>query len=160
MSSSYTPLENEYTTMNESQQKRPSSLKRYISRLRQPKYGIPIAVVASLLILGAIRLIFGNQPSGEVALDLPQATVTITTNGFLPAQLQVKPGTTVSWVNNTSMEQAVGAIPYPSHTTLPQLVSGSINPHTSYSFVFNQMGTWHYEDDQNPMLNGTVVVEN
>ena len=122
------------------------------------------AMMASLAFVAVFTgfLLFKGQSgptTDEVGIANRTATVTITTQGFQPAVLTVSPGTTVTWVNNSATAHQVGANPYPSHSTLPELFSGVLNPHQSYSFAFTKTGTWLYQDDSNPLRNGSVVVK-
>lgn len=101
-----------------------------------------------------------NSPS-VVAADEPHAVVNITDHGFVPAQLTVKKGTLVTWVNKTAAPHQIASDPYPTHSDLMGLYSGSpIDPEASYSYLFDKDGNWGYNDYLHPTVNGTVTVQN
>lgn len=121
-----------------------------------------IGIFLSVVVVAAISVLFWRsqrQGNGAIPLSQREATVRLTSSGFIPEELQVKAGTTVKWVNDTNDTQSIDASPYPTHTTLPQLVSGNVRPQGTYSFTFSQPGSWTYQDDKNPVLSGMVSVK-
>ena len=70
---------------------------------------------------------------------------------FEPADLTVKPGTTVTWVMNDQMP----------HTITGQgneLRSNTLQMKQSYSFTFNESGRYDYTCDFHPSMQGVVKV--
>jgi plastocyanin len=87
-------------------------------------------------------------------------TVSITDAGFVPANITVKPGTTVTFVNNGQQAHWVASNPHPTHTDLPGFdAKHAMAPGESYVFVFEKIGTWGYHDHLNPSTMGAVVVQ-
>ncbi len=86
-------------------------------------------------------------------------SVSITSQGFSPQSVTVKAGTIVTWTNNSLGTARVASDPHPTHTDLPGLDSGILNPGASYSFTFIQIGRWGYHDHLSPSVTGTVIVE-
>jgi plastocyanin len=101
----------------------------------------------------------GIDRSNQLAAIPIVAEVHITENGFVPAELVVKPGTKVVWVNDTAAPRRVGANPYPALTQLPELDSGIIAPEGSFSFTFAKTGTIGYSDYTSPERAGSVHIK-
>src|SRR2546422_10606123 len=78
--------------------------------------------------------------------------VNVPAYSFSPAQIEVKRGTTVNWINGDSIT---------AHT-----VSGSnglfasqlIQPTGKFSFTFDKIGTYSYQCSIHPWMKGEVVV--
>ncbi len=86
-------------------------------------------------------------------------TIVLTKQGFSPAGLKIKKGTTIKFVSRLSEDFWPASDPHPSHTIYsvfdPQK---SLKPSQSWSFVFDELGTFRYHDHLNPIYKGTVVV--
>ncbi len=78
-------------------------------------------------------------------------TVNIQNMAFSPSTLNVKVGTTVTWVNKDSTAHDVV-----SDTGL--FNSGNLNNGQSYSYTFNQAGSFPYHCGIHPSMTGTIVV--
>lgn len=78
-------------------------------------------------------------------------TVNIQNMAFSPSTLNVKVGTTVTWVNRDSTAHDVV-----SDTGL--FNSGNLNNGQSYSYTFNQAGSFPYHCGIHPSMTGTIVV--
>jgi len=121
-------------------------------------------VAAALMIV----IIWGQAHLPKTQVTAPQtvqasigemAQIQITAAGFVPATLQIKPGTTVVWVNETDNVMKIGADPYPTHASLPSLYSQApIQSHSSYSYTFNAAGTYSYHNEASPTLGGSISV--
>ncbi len=101
-------------------------------------------------------------------------TVKITSSGFSPKTLTVKAGTTVTFVNQDSNQHWPASAMHPTHTLYPG--SGiekcgtaeektifdackGLAPGESFSFTFDEKGSWNYHDHLNVPSTGTIVVE-
>ncbi|HVS78726.1 MAG TPA: cupredoxin family copper-binding protein [Candidatus Saccharimonadales bacterium] len=86
----------------------------------------------------------------------PQATnkVSIQNFAFSPASITVKKGTTVTWTNNDSTAHTVTADSGDGPNS--QLLSQG----QSYSFTFNQTGTFSYHCSIHTYMTGMVTVTN
>ena len=107
-----------------------------------------------------------------VAEQITIKTVTITSNGFQPSLLQVKVGETVVFVNQDSTKHWPASAVHPTHNKYPGSginKCGSFDPLNfdackglaqgeSFSFIFNEKGTWGYHDHLKAGLQGTIVV--
>jgi plastocyanin len=85
------------------------------------------------------------------------ATVTVTVRNFefVPSQITVAPGTTVTWnfegpAQHTSTSDAGSALTWDS---------GLKGPGETFSFTFNEKGTFSYHCTPHPRMQGTVTVE-
>jgi len=127
-------------------------------------------VIIAILILGAIA--FGltrssnkanssqnsSQNSATQSSQSSQApananTVTIQNFAFLPGDITIKKGTTVTWTNNDSTAHSVNET---DNQKGPD--SGNLNPGDKYSFTFDQTGTFKYRCNLHPEMLGTVTV--
>ncbi len=93
--------------------------------------------------------------------------VTYTDSGFSPATITVKKGDTVTFRNDSTAPMWVAANPHPVHTGYP-VGGGCIgsafdecagaDPGSSWSFTFDQVGSWGYHNHRRASDQGTVVV--
>ena len=96
-----------------------------------------------------------SSQTGASSMDLPAGdTVSVRINGmrFEPANITVKPGTTVTWVHQSQMP----------HTVSGQ--SGGLRSSTLYngqkfSHTFDDAGRYDYLCDFHPSMKGSVVVK-
>jgi plastocyanin len=95
----------------------------------------------------------GSEPqSGEV-------TINYTTSGYSPSTVNIKKGTKVTYVNQTSGVMWPASAPHPTHTDYPEFdPKQAIAAGQSWSFTFDKTGTWRFHDHQNPSKFGSVVV--
>src|SRR5215207_1486079 len=77
-------------------------------------------------------------------------TVEIRNNAFNPAQLNVAPGTTVTFVNNDNVPHTA--------TSDNKLFDLEIPPGSSYPVVLEGEGTVPYHCELHPEMKGTIVV--
>ncbi len=117
----------------------------------------------------------GAGVSAGVTVTAPAAktvTVTYSGNGFSPSSVTINKGDTVKFVS-TDTPMWVASASHPSHTVydgtdrsshcaagytgakpFDQCADG-----TSYSFTFNQTGTFSYHDHTNASAGGSVIVK-
>jgi amicyanin len=79
-------------------------------------------------------------------------TVRIDGMRFEPATIKVKPGTTVTWVQNSSMPHTVNG-------GMDNMRSSTLYNGQSYSFTFDETGSFDYVCDFHPSMKGSVIVE-
>jgi plastocyanin len=101
----------------------------------------------------------GGATGGEKGAVVATAAVQYTANGFTPATLTVRKGTTVVFTNSSTAGMWVASDVHPTH----QLLSGfdqreSVGAGGTYRYTFAVVGTWRYHDHVNPQRTGTVVV--
>src|SRR5215213_4393626 len=78
-------------------------------------------------------------------------TVSIKDFAFNPPNATVAPGTTVTWVNN---DQA----PHTATADDGAFDSGTLQPGQSFSFTFDEAGTYAYHCNIHPDMTATVTV--
>ena len=104
-----------------------------------------LAVVTIFLVLGAI--LGGACSSGGSSGN----TVSISGYAFNPASLNVTTGTTVIWTNNDAVTHTVTS-------DSGAFSSGDIAPGQTYSYTFNQAGSFAYHCSIHTYMHGTVTV--
>jgi plastocyanin len=120
----------------------------------------------------------GVMNQGDVSVNIrPQqgvALVEITAEGFVPSELTVKQGETVTWVNKNTKAHWVASAQHPTHKIYPgsgieKCGTGEaifdacrgLAQGESFSFTFNEKGSWNYHDHLNvgqPFF-GKIIVE-
>ncbi len=100
-------------------------------------------------------------------------TIEITSSGFSPNSLEIESGDSVKFVNLKSVESWPASDIHPTHTLYPG--SGSSKCGTaeeenifdacrglqtgeSYTFTFNEKGSWGYHDHLRASSKGTIIV--
>lgn len=99
--------------------------------------------------------------------------VTYSDAGFTPSTLEVEMGKTVNFVNGSSGVFWPASAIHPTHTLYPGSSIGkcgtgeadtifdacsSVAPGESYSFTFDEVGTWKYHNHLRPLNNGKIIV--
>lgn len=85
--------------------------------------------------------------------------IDITENGFFPAVITVKEGTSVVFKNKDGDGHWPASNQHPSHMDLPGF--DSLQPVASgntYAYTFTKLGTWGFHDHLHPNLHGSVIV--
>ena len=138
-----------------------------------------IAVVTGIYMFAAL----GKSPVNTVrvidnpTINLPGATgnvIEITSSGFSQKTLTIKKGETVTWVNKDTEEHWPASAMHPTHTVYPGSdiekcgtseeknifdACKGLAPGESYSFTFNEIGSWGYHDHIMANLFGKIIVE-
>lgn len=81
----------------------------------------------------------------------PAVTVILDHNTFIPAEITVAPGTTVTWINTEDMP----------HTVVDQnkaFRSKTLVKDASFSFTFTTAGDYNYLCSIHPFMKGKVIV--
>ena len=120
-----------------------------------------VTVVASAAAIGAAATSSDSDGANAVTTTVPggstvpptgSATVEIRDFAFNPAELTVQPGTVVTWTNGDSETHTVEADD--GSFVSPDLDSGA-----TFSFTFNEPGTFPYICGIHTSMSGTIVVE-
>jgi plastocyanin len=88
--------------------------------------------------------------------DAQRAQVAIRNFAFQPAELEVEVGTTVEWVNEDPAPHTVTSGTPGSPTGV--FDSGALNQGDSFSFTFQQPGTYEYFCRLHPSMRGRILV--
>ena len=125
--------------------------------MKRLMYVIPlssIAVLVSAAIAAAQPAVVPAEPTTPTESTTPApndtTTVEIRNNAFNPAQLNVAPGTTVTFVNNDNVPHTA--------TSDNKLFDLEIPPGSSYPVVLEGEGTVPYHCELHPDMKGTIVV--
>ena len=82
----------------------------------------------------------------------PVATVTMDHNTFIPGEITVVPGTTVTWVNNEAMPHTVVDVN-------KGFRSKALAKDAKFSFTFTTVGDYSYLCSIHPNMKGKVIVK-
>lgn len=95
-----------------------------------------------------------------VATDANTITVIYNGTSFVPKDVTVLEGESVTFVNQSGGRMSVASNPHPMHTDYPEFdqYKSPQRGQNSYTFVFEKVGTWGYHDHQNPAAGGTITV--
>ena len=117
-----------------------------------------------------------GSPQEDLVVEIPKLTehiVEINLQGFVPKDLEIKKGDKVTWVNKLVTESRPAGNSHPTHTFYPGssiIMCGtaeekntfdackSLKKEESYSFVFNEVGTWGYHNHLQPSRDGKIIV--
>lgn len=96
-----------------------------------------------------------QSPAKSQPQTAPETTnqVSIQNFAFSPMTITVKKGTKVTWTNNDSVKHTATENDGKNGPSAPEL-----DPGKSYSFTFNEVGTFHYHCAIHPDMTGTVTV--
>lgn len=130
-----------------------------------------IALIIILFIGGFIYIRSQQTPSlpqptpQETSVPTPQqlsseTTIEITSSGFSPANVTIKSGGKVTWINNSSQDHQVNSALHPTHLIYPPLNTiDLLKPKEKRSLTFPDKGTYKFHDHLNPQFFGSVTVE-
>lgn len=97
-----------------------------------------------------------NEYTTQPQANQPTAVannITIQNFAFNPATLTVKAGTTVTWNNQDSAPHQL------TSSDLSDLSSNALSNGDTYSYTFNQKGTFNYNCKIHPSMTGQIIVE-
>lgn len=127
------------------------------------KKNISLAVVLiAVLITGGCSLYGNSQTSAPRPAPAPTAAqpaaapqdntnaINIENFSFNPGTLTVKKGTSVTWTNNDAAPHTIKSTAFNSAV---------LNKEQSFSFTFNDAGTFSYSCSIHPSMTGEIIVE-
>ncbi|WP_133120975.1 cupredoxin domain-containing protein [Candidatus Nitrosotalea bavarica] len=109
-------------------------------------------------------LLLGSDPIPSVSVSnnakilIPNGNFATASTGFyLPLNLEIIPGTTVTWQNQDNIQHDIQSID--SHGNIvPLFNSGLLNTGDTFSYKFDSPGVYHYYCTIHPWRIGTVTV--
>ena len=126
------------------------------------------AILAVLLVAGCSQGGGGGGGNGTSNGTGTGNAIEITASGFSPQTLTVNAGTTVTFTNKDSAAHWPASAMHPTHAVYPE-TGGCIGSKfdackelaqgETWSFTFNEKGTWNYHDHVNPSKFGTIIVQ-
>ena len=124
---------------------------KYASKRRRPS---TLRRAAFLIAAGVVAFVGTVAPT---VLAADPVTVVISTT-LSPKEITVSPGTLVTWVNQDSERHRIRSTSAPV-----EFDSGNIDQGETFSFEFNEPGTYQYRDERNTSNSdyfGTITVSN
>ena len=107
----------------------------------------------SLRMLAGVAMLARFGVCSPATAEIPQTTNIVVKNFmFMPMSLTVTTGSTVTWSNQDQEPHTVV-----SDTGLFR--SSAIDTNESFSFKFDQPGTYHFMCSIHPQMVGTIVVQ-
>jgi len=100
-----------------------------------------------------------NQENTGQKSIVEEQVITLTTSGFSPKSLSVKPGTKVVFLNKSGKSASINSANHPDHLLYPPLNLGEVDNNQSVQLLFENTGTYAYHDHYNPTATGTITVE-
>jgi len=88
----------------------------------------------------------------EMAINAVPDQVMIENFSFKPANLTVKPGTKVTWVNHDD-------VPHTATDTDKRFNSKTLDTDDQFAFTFDQPGTYNYFCALHPKMTGQIIVK-
>ena len=134
---------------------------------RTPNWTLRILIILLLIVLGVGYWFGPGKPIKQPApthiasiatLATPVTTITLQDSQALPATVQVKPHTTVTWVNQDKQPHQLAALTAQGSELANFNTNLTLQPGDSYSFVFETAGTYTYHDKNGTNLSGTILV--
>ena len=92
-----------------------------------------------------------TPPGPSSSVLIPVGAETLRNRAFMPDDLEISPGSTVTWMNTDAT----------SHTSTSDgalWASGTLAPGRQFSFTFQTTGTFAYHCSIHPGMVGTIVV--
>jgi len=116
----------------------------------------------------------GRESVPETAANPASAEIAYTDAGFSPSSLTIKKGGTVRFVNGSSNPFWPASAVHPTHKIYPGSdiekcgtaeeskifdACRGISPGGSWSYTFNETGSWNYHDHLNAKNFGKIIVQ-
>lgn len=147
---------------------------------------IKIGLLLVIIVVGGVYIFssFLENPINTASvIDNPEESqlagetenvVEITSSGYSPKELTIQRGETITWVNMDPEEHWPASAMHPTHTVYPGSdikkcgtqeggnifdACRGIPQGESYSFTFNEVGSWGYHDHIVNGMFGKIIVE-
>lgn len=113
------------------------------------------AALAASLALAALLTGCSNGTGSAASAAGDVVTVTVKDMSYQPAEVTIHPGDTVEWVFDD------GGMPHDvsGEGDLEGLLQSELLTEGTYSYTFDEAGTYAYSCTPHPMMVGTVIVE-
>jgi plastocyanin len=88
-----------------------------------------------------------------------EVTVTMRDIAFVPQNILISKGTTITWTNEDSFIHYVNTDGHPAHTYYPEMNSRSLARGDSYSLTLDTPGVYPYHCSAHTNMKGSIVVD-
>jgi plastocyanin len=121
-----------------------------ITRTRLAGAALAASLALTALLTGCSG---GTDSAASAAGDV--VTVTVKDMSYQPAEVTIHPGDTVEWIFDD------GGMPHDvsGEGDLEGLLQSELLTEGTYSYTFDEAGTYDYSCTPHPMMVGTVIVE-
>ena len=119
------------------------------------KRGVIIGIaVIIILAVGIISYLYLSRPSQETIQNLSEQNMVLIQNfNYIPTELTIKVGETVTWTNKDSVKHTV------TSDSGEELNSDYLAKDETYSHTFDQAGEYPYHCIPHPFMEGKIIVE-
>jgi plastocyanin len=118
-----------------------------------PKLIVATAMLGTLIWTAASNVSFVARAAGAQGQPKSQGIeVKIDNFSFMPQDITVAPGTTVTWVNQDD-------IPHTVTSTTDLFKSKALDTDDKFSFTFDKPGTYEYYCSIHPKMTANVIVQ-
>lgn len=124
-----------------------------------------LVIVLALLAFGAAAWFLAPSEKNDAPAPAASAPVegahviTLTPDGFSPAELTIARGETVTFRTTTGKRFWPASDLHPSHLVYADFdPKQPIAPEAEWSFTFDQAGAWRFHDHLAPYFTGTITV--
>jgi len=99
-------------------------------------------------------------PAPAPSSGASETVIEMSASGFSPAEVTIKAGDTVKFVNKDTKNHRPASGVHPAHQLCPGFDSlEAVEPGESYSFTFNEKKECPMHDHLNPTLRGKIIVQ-
>ena len=106
-----------------------------------------------VLVAALVTLLGLTACGGDSGSDEPAATVRVENMSYSPASVTIAKGETVEWIFDDN------GLPHDVVESANETFKSELLTEGSYSYTFEEAGTFDYHCTPHPMMLGTVVVE-
>ena len=111
-------------------------------------------VAAIIVVVGVISYFYFTKPSAETIQNLSEQNMILIQNfNYIPSELTISVGETVTWTNKDSVQHTV------TSDEGGELNSPYLSTDETYSHTFNQAGENPYYCIPHPFMKGKIIVE-
>jgi len=116
---------------------------------------IVIGLIIILLIGGGIFLFMqsSQKSSSENNSTTPSANIEIRSFAFVPSEITINVGNTLTWVNNDLVPHTI------TSDSGTELNSPTLSKGKTFSYTFNTAGTYEYHCSIHSSMKGKIIVE-
>jgi len=124
-----------------------------IQKLTTKTLGMVIFALAFFSVqLASSSLRLHSVAAAEAKPSTIATAITIDNFSYAPMQLEIAPGTQVTWINKDDVPHTVVSVDH-------KFKSRALDTDESFSFTFRDLGTYEYFCSVHPKMTGKIVVK-